>query len=111
MVPIPLLSALAEDLTAPRPTPISRVEVVPEEMVVGAGVVVGVGVVAGVTYGVGRSHKRKLIEVQTELEGVLDTLELGRSLEPPPASWRRWVKRNFHGVARDLMGTDDDPGK
>ena len=56
-----------------------------------------------VTYGVGRSHRRKLVGVAAELEGVLDTLEAERALEPPPPSWRRWVKRNFHGVARDLM--------
>jgi hypothetical protein len=42
------------------------------------------------------------------VEGVLDALETGMSLEPPPASWRRWVKRQFHGVARDLMSGDDE---
>ena len=76
-------------------------------------VAVGVGVVAGgaTWVGVGRviglNHKKKLEEVRTELEDVLDRLEVGDSLEPPPASWRRWVKRNFHGVARDLLGSDD----
>jgi hypothetical protein len=47
------------------------------------------------------------VDVRTEIEGVLDTLERGASLEPPPPSWRRWVKRHFHGVARDLMGSDE----
>lgn len=67
------------------------------------GAIVGAGAWAAIGYAVGRSHKGKLREVQIELEGVLDTLETGASLEPPPASWRRWVKRHFHGVAKDLM--------
>ncbi len=62
----------------------------------------------GITYLVGASHKKKLIEVQAEVEGILDRLEMRESLEPPPASWRRWVKRQFHGVARDLMSLEDD---
>jgi len=74
---------------------------------VGAGVVVGGATWVGVGRGIGLNHKKKLREVRTELEDVLDRLEMGDSLEPPPASWRRWVKRNFHGVARDLMGSDD----
>jgi hypothetical protein len=77
------------------------------------GAAVGVGVVAGaalwavIGYSVGRRHKKKLDEVRVEVEGVLDTLESGASLEPPPASWRRWVKRHFHGVARDLRGSEE----
>lgn len=66
-------------------------------------------VAGGVTYLVGASHKKKLLEVQAEVEGILDRLELRESLEPPPASWRRWVKRQFHGVARDLMRAEDEP--
>ena len=80
----------------------------PIGLAIGAGVLIGGGVWTGITYAAGQSHKRKLREVHTELEGVLDTLETGRSLEPPPASWRRWVKRHFHGVARDLMRSDDE---
>lgn len=72
-----------------------------------AGVVVGGGVCTGIGYAVGRNHKRKLVEVRSEVEGVLDALELGDSLEPPPPSWRRWVKRHFHGVARDLVRDDE----
>ena len=74
---------------------------------VGAGVVVGSAMWVGVGRLIGLNHKKKLGEVRTELEHVLDRLEMGDSLEPPPASWRRWVKRNFHGVARDLMGSED----
>ena len=42
-----------------------------------------------------------------EVEGILDQLEMGESLEPPPPAWRQWVKRHFHGVARDLMTPKD----
>lgn len=80
----------------------------PVFVAIGAGVVLGGGVCTAIGYAVGRGHKKKLVDVRTEVEGVLDALELGDSLEPPPASWRRWVKRHFHGVARDLMGNDDD---
>jgi len=73
----------------------------------GVGTVAGLGLWAGVTHLYGRTHKGKLREVTLEVEGVLDALETGESLEPPPASWRRWVKRHFHGVAQDLMRTDD----
>jgi hypothetical protein len=79
----------------------------PIAVAVAAGVVVGGGVCTGIGYAVGRNHKRKLVEVRSEVEGVLDALELGDSLEPPPPSWRRWVKRHFHGVARDLIRDDE----
>jgi len=82
--------------------------VAPLGLAIGVGVVAGIGVWSAITYMAGRSHKRKLREVRTELEGILDVLEVGDSLEPPPPSWRRWVKRHFHGVARDLRGTDED---
>ena len=79
----------------------------PVGLAVGVGVVVGTALTGGITYATGIAHKKKLVEVQTEIEGVLDTLELGESLEPPPASWRRWVKRHFHGVARDVISDKD----
>jgi hypothetical protein len=82
--------------------------VAPIGLAVGVGVAVGAGVWSGIAHAVGRGHKKKLREVRTEVEAVLDSLEMGLSLEPPPASWRRWVKRHFHGVARDLIDLDDD---
>lgn len=42
--------------------------------------------------------------VLVEMEGILDRLESEESLEPPPASWRRWVRKHFRGVAEDLLG-------
>lgn len=84
--------------------------VIPAAAALTAGAVLAAGVSGGIAYAVGQAHKRKLIEVRAEIEGVLDSLEAGTSLEPPPASWRRWVKRHFHGVARDLMRTEDETG-
>ncbi len=75
---------------------------------IGAGVLVGGGVWSGVATLMARQHRAKLVDVQDEVEGILDALERGVSLEPPPASWRRWVKRHFHGVARDLRGQDEE---
>lgn len=80
----------------------------PLGLAVGVGVVAGVGVWTAVGYMVGEGHKKKLKDVRSEVEGVLDDLESERSLEPPPSSWRRWVKRQFHGVARDIMRDMDD---
>ena len=70
------------------------------------GLASGTAALGGVTHLVGKSHKKKLLAVQAEVEGLLDRLEQGESLEPPPASWRSWVKRQFHGVARDLMSAE-----
>jgi len=78
----------------------------PAVLATAVAVAAGFGVFGVVGYAVGRGHKTKLREVRSEIEGVCDALEEGRSLEPPPASWRRWVKRHFHGVARDLVGDD-----
>jgi hypothetical protein len=74
---------------------------------VAAGAATGGALWSGLAVAVGRGHRKKVLDVRTEMEGVLDALEHGMSLEPPPSSWRRWVKRHFHGVARDLMGADD----
>jgi hypothetical protein len=76
------------------------------------GGVAGTGLWGGITWSAGQAHKRKMLEVRAEVEGILDRLEVGASLEPPPPAWRRWVKRQFHGVARDLTSSerelDDD---
>jgi hypothetical protein len=74
---------------------------------IAAGTAVGSALWSGIAIGTARSHHKKVTDVRSEVEGVLDALEHGVSLEPPPPSWRRWVKRNFHGVARDLMGREE----
>lgn len=79
----------------------------PAALAVVAGVVAGSALAGGIAWGTGRSHRRRLEDVHSEIEGLLDRLEAGDSLEPPPPSWRRWVRRHFHGVARDLRGEED----
>ena len=76
--------------------------IAPLALAVVAGALVGAGTWSGITYATGLAHKRKVAEVQNEVEGVLDALETGGSLEPPPPSWRRWVKRYFHGMAKEF---------
>ena len=79
----------------------------PLAVAVGAGLLVGTASGLLVAQVAGRAFSRRLGEVQSEVEGILDGLESGEGLEPPPAAWRRWVKRHFRGVARDIIGTDD----
>jgi hypothetical protein len=63
------------------------------------------GIVAGlVAWATGRAAKKKRNEVRQELEGVLDALERGDQLTPPPASWRRWVKRQADRFKVELLG-------
>lgn len=80
----------------------------PFAFAVGAGVAVGLGVCGGVSMAAGREHRSKVVRVRAEVEGVLDRQEVGESLEPPPSSWRRWVKKQFHGVARDMTRIEED---
>jgi len=80
----------------------------PLAVAIGGGILVGAGVWTAIGAGMAYGHRRKVAEVRTEVEGVLDSLETGMSLEPPPPSWRRWVKRQFHGVARDITRHEDD---
>ncbi len=56
----------------------------------------------------GPGFRRRVADVQSEVEGVLDGLEREKGLEPPPPAWRRWVRRHFHGVAREMMDTQGD---
>lgn len=61
----------------------------------------------GVAVLTGRASKRRHEEVRQELEGVLDSLERGDDLSPPPASWRRWVQRQAKRFRVDLLGDPD----
>jgi hypothetical protein len=80
--------------------------VAPLAVAVGAGVAVAGGLWSVIFFGTGAGHRRKVGDVHVEVEGVLDALESGVSLEPPPPAWRKWVKRHFHGVARDILGDE-----
>jgi hypothetical protein len=77
---------------------------------VGLGIVAGTGVLGGIAWVSGYYHKKRLLQVRAEMEGILDCLEAGESLEPPPSSWRRWVRRHFHGVAKEFLGEADAEG-
>lgn len=72
-----------------------------------AGLITCLGVWVAVGNGVVQRRRMKTAQVIAEINGVLDRLETGEVLEPPPASWRRWVKRHFHGVARDFSRTEE----
>lgn len=62
---------------------------------VAGGMVAGGAVLAGAGGISAHANRKKLEEVQAELEGVLDELEAGRILEPAPASWTGWVKKQM----------------
>jgi hypothetical protein len=86
---------------------VALTSVLPLVIAVGGGLAVGATFAGGIAVATGRAHRKRVNDVRDEVEGVLDRLETGGSLEPPPPSWRRWVRRHFHGVARDLRGDDE----
>ena len=57
---------------------------------------------------IGRYALRAREEVQQELEGVLDRLEQGEDLAPPPASWRRWVMDQARRFRVEITGSKGD---
>jgi hypothetical protein len=84
---------------------------------VASGVAIGGALMGGIAVAVAKSNQKKMRAVHAEVEGILDQLESGEELEPPPPSWSDWVKRQFHG-ARKLMdeleverGKKKDPGR
>ena len=81
---------------------------VPVAIAVAGGVLLTVALGAGTASWVGSRQRRKLRDVLAEVEGILDTLESGNHLEPPPASWRKWVRRHFHDMANDILVTKDE---
>ena len=82
--------------------------VAPLAVAVAAGVVLAAALGAGATYWASSLHRRKLRDVLAEVEGILDLLESGKRLEPPPPSWRQWVRRHFHGVAKDFLSVKNE---
>ncbi len=70
------------------------------------GLVAGSAAVFAMAVLAGRGFQRRLREIHLEVEGILDGLENPGGLEPPPPAWRRWVRRHFHGVAREMMSRD-----
>lgn len=76
----------------------------PLAVAVAAGVVAGAATALAVAALVAKGFRKRLDEVESEVEGILDGVEGGLGLEPPPPAWRRWVRRHFHGVAREVIG-------
>lgn len=74
----------------------------PLAVAVAAGAVAGVATALAVAALVAKGFRNRLDDVESEVEGILDGLEGGPGLEPPPPAWRRWVRRHFHGVAREV---------
>ena len=87
---------------------VATVPLIPEVAALGAGLAAAVGVFSGVATWVRRAYRRKYADVRAEVEGILDRLERGDTLEPPPPSWRRWVERHFHGARRLFESSLDD---
>lgn len=81
--------------------------IAPAALAIAGGAAVAAGLWSAIFFGTGAAHRRKVDDVKSEAEGVLDALQMGVSLEPPPPAWRKWVKRHFHGVARDILGDED----
>lgn len=79
----------------------------PEFVVAGTTVVAAGAVFWLINKATAAGHKKKWGEILAEVEGLLDALESGERLEPPPASWRKWVERQFHG-ARRLFEQQED---
>ena len=66
-------------------------------------------VIAAVTARItGRYSRRAREEVQQEIEGVLDRLEQGEDLAPPPASWRRWLMDQARRFRVEITGSKGD---
>ena len=80
-----------------------------------AAVVIATGLAGGIgalSFNWSRSHlQKRRTEVREELEGVLDRLEMEEGLEPPPASWRRWVQRQAKMFRVDLNGVESTRGR
>ncbi len=81
-------------------TGVGAAVLVPEVAAVGAGIVAAGGVFTAIRGLVRRAYRRKWSDVRDEVEGVLDSLEMGERPEPPPKSWRSWVEKHFHGAKR-----------
>jgi hypothetical protein len=82
--------------------------VAPVALAAAAGVGVGAAAVTGIVWASGRSHQKKVHDVRSEVEGILDHLEQDEPLEPPPPSWRDWVRRQIHGARKKLGEFDLD---
>lgn len=79
----------------------------PEPVIAGTALAAAMAVFWLINKATAAGHLKKWGEILAEVEGLLDALESGEQLEPPPASWRKWVERQFHG-ARRLFEQQED---
>jgi hypothetical protein len=68
------------------------------------GLMAGGAAALGVARVVSHYSRKRREEVKQELEGILDRLESGEDLSPPPASWRGWVTRQARRFRVELSG-------
>lgn len=75
-------------------------------VLVAGGSAIVVGTVAGWAsmLGVRGAWRRKRLDIHQEIEGILDKLEAGDPLRPPP-KWRRWLDGQLKGLG---LTTDSD---
>jgi len=79
---------------------------VPTVLAWSVGIAAGGSVALGIVRITGFYSRKRREGVRQELEAVLDRLERGADLPPPPASWRRWVKRQARRFRLELSGDD-----
>ena len=87
---------------------LGSVFVVPAAAAWSVGIAAGGAVALGVVRITGYYSRKRREEVQQEVEGILDRLERGEDLSPPPASWRRWVTRQARRFKLQLSGDEVD---
>lgn len=75
----------------------------PPLVIVPVAIAAGGAIAGGVTWATGRATKTRLGQVRDELEGVLDSLEGGHQLNPPPATWRRWISRQADRLKDEFL--------
>lgn len=56
----------------------------------------------------GSRQRRRMSQIEEELDAILDRVQAGETVEPPPAAWIGWVERHFHG-ARKLSDGRREP--
>ena len=81
---------------------------VPLAVLIPAAIVVGGAAAVSVSWATGRASQRRRNEVLDEIEGIMDALERGEPLNPPPASWRRWASRQAKRFKVELFGDGSD---
>lgn len=64
----------------------------------GLGAVVGAAASWASVFGTRQAWRRKRHEIDQEMEGILDKLEVSEPLEPAQPGWRRWIRDQLNDV-------------